>query len=271
MRDGGARDGGARDGGARGSTRAPESSAGASDRPPTSSEKPPDLFSIHKGVVVSIFPPFVSKRGASSHLLSQNVAHLPISCLKTCRIFPPFVSKRGASSHLVSQVSGADFGIFVRVSGCWDVMVHITQLDEEKLRRGQSGGQSGGKSGGKSGGGIPNLIDVYQKGLECFVKISAVDGVSRKAKVQASLTSPTSLTSLTSLTLACRPHGPSPHVYPYITAYGFSERHVSYPHLFHPFVSPISFTHFFHPFLSQAATPLFFQHVTGSVSSTGFL
>ena len=140
-------------------------------------------------------------------------------------------------------------------------MVHITQLDEEKLRR----GQSGGKSGGKSGGGIPNLIDVYQKGLECFVKISAVDGVSRKAKVQASLTSHTSLTSLTSLTLACRPHGPSPHVYPYITGYGFSERHVSYPHLFPPFVSLISFPHFFHPFLSPISftschTPIFSTH-----------
>ena len=134
-------------------------------------------------------------------------------------------------------------------------MVHITQLDEEKLRR----GQSGGKSGGKSGGGIPNLIDVYQKGLECFVKISAVDGVSRKAKVQASLTSHTSLTSLTSLTLACRPHGPSPHVYPYITGYGFSERHVSYPHLFPPFVSPICFTHFFHPFLSPISFTHFFH------------
>ena len=76
------------------------------------------------------------------------------------------------SIHRAKVSSGTDFAIFVTLeSGGWDVMVHTTQLDQELLRTQRAKAPT----------------DVYKVGSSLWVKISAKDGYSRKAKLQGSV------------------------------------------------------------------------------------
>ena len=76
------------------------------------------------------------------------------------------------SIHRAAVSNATDFAVFTTLqpSG-WDVMVHSTQLDEAFLV----------KSGART------LGQGYPKGMKCWVKVSAVDGYSSKAKLQGSI------------------------------------------------------------------------------------
>ena len=76
------------------------------------------------------------------------------------------------SIHRAVVSNATDFAVFVNLqpSG-WDAMIHATQLDEQHLL------DSGARS----------LLQGYPKGAKCWVKVSAVDGYSSKAKLQASV------------------------------------------------------------------------------------
>ena len=76
------------------------------------------------------------------------------------------------SIHRAEVSNATDFAVFVTLqpSG-WDAMVHSTQLDEGHLLE----------------CGARTLSQGYPKGAKCWVKVSAVDGYSSKAKLQASV------------------------------------------------------------------------------------
>ena len=76
------------------------------------------------------------------------------------------------SIHQAVVSNATDFAVFVNLqpSG-WDAMIHSTQLDEQHLL------DCGARS----------LLQGYPKGTKCWVKVSAVDGYSTKAKLQASV------------------------------------------------------------------------------------
>ena len=76
------------------------------------------------------------------------------------------------SIHRAVVSNATDFGVFATLqpSG-WDVMVHSTQLDEQKL----------------VDSGARTLMEGYPRGTKCWIKVSAVDGYSSKAKLQGSI------------------------------------------------------------------------------------
>ena len=74
------------------------------------------------------------------------------------------------SIHRATVVSSTDFAVFVRLlPSNHDAMVHTTQLEEDRLRAANAK--------------VP--ADVYANGSSVWVKVSAVDGYSKKAKLQA--------------------------------------------------------------------------------------